>query len=551
MRIRDQYEWIVIGDHPGALLSASLASRNGFSVLALPLPWQASPQERTFWSLESGACLDQESNHVLGIGEGPEGPGLLLQCLERLGMTPQEKSQIQPEGGHLHVLTPRARVQLGPRLDRLDDELSRDLGPSVRASLGLALALEKTREGQQTHWREVFEQAERECGEAGSRRGGELPLTLSALASRISKQLAGSPRTARDWLSLDEKVAAWTEAHSLEVTLGVLEGMVAGATSSPVPPDLRMLEVLALMGLSRTGAAFRGGMPALRELLRRLARRNGVDLPSGVSCQRIFVQQGRFMGVLPSGHGTMVSASGCALGCPMERARPLIASSGRPRGRERWFAGSQAHSAAGWKFSVALMVNSEAIQPGMTRRMCWQEAGAPFLEIEATRRSEYGLTQGAESVLFLRTCMPMTRESLAPRFQRLMAARMLRKATEITPFLEFHILSIFPEFRPEICPELSMIYGFKSLEDIPGHLLLFRRPEGARQSWGSRSGIDRLFLASQEAYPELGSLGWTVASLEATCWLASEQRRSSRAEMPAPPRDRSQGPRPPARSPGG
>lgn len=538
MRIRDQYDWIVIGDHPGALLSASVIARSGFSVLVLPV--QTSRQERMVWSVETGACLDQESNYVLGLGAAGSGaPGLLHSCLEWLGMTLQEKSLIEEQGGDAQILTAQARIHLGSRLDRLADELGFELGFSARARLGLAQALEATEKEQQAHWQAVYEQALRELappatangGAAGSQKGAALPVTLSALLHRVSKLGANCPPAARDWLSLDQEARAWVEARSVGQASALLEGVVAGASSCQAPRDLRMFEVLALLAMSRSGASFRGGLSGLREMLRRLARRNGADLPSGVSCQRIFIQQGKFVGVLPSGHGTMVSSVGGTLGYPLELARFLIASNGR----DGWMPGRRTHSSAGWKFSLALVVNDEAIQPGVTRRMCWQEGNAPLLEIELARSNEYGISKGSGSVVFLRTGMPMTAESLTPRFQRLMAARMLRKATELLPFLEFHILRIFPEFRPEVCPELSMIYGFRSLEEIPGHLLLFQRAEGAKESWRARSGIDRLFLASQEAYPELGSLGWTAAALEAACWLAAELRKSGKLDLSPPP----------------
>lgn len=532
MRIRDQYDWIAIGDHPGALLSAGLAARSGLSVLVLPLPQLPSRHEKTFWAVESGACLDQESNYVLGLGLDPENPGLLLGCLERLGLTPQERSQIQADGAHLQVISPRARVHLGPRLNRLADELVREFGASVQARLGLAQALEKSGPAQLAYWRSAFEQFVRVTGGTGdSRRGPIFPVTLTALSSRMSKLLSGSPSIIQSWLSLEEEVSSWLSARDLGETIPSLEGVMTGVTLSQPPADSRLFEALSLMPLSRTGAAFRGGLLALRDLLRRLARRAGAELPSGVSCQRIFVRQDGFLGVLPSGHGTMVSASGGVLGCPLERARPLIVANGR----EGWLPKKSAHTPIGWKFSLALGVNSEAIQPGITRRMVWQEAGAPFLEIEIARSIEYGIGKGPEAVLFLRTCMPMNPESLTSGFQRLVAARMLRKATEILPFLEFHILRIFPEFRPEPSPELAMIYGFKSMEEIPAHLLLFQRPLGASRSWGSRSGIERLFLASQEAYPELGPLGWTIASMEAISWLVGELRRPGRSEAPLSP----------------
>ena len=80
MRLRDHYDWIVLGDHPAALLSAGLAARQGNSVLVLPLG-----EERMIRSTDAGMMVDLESNYVLGLGRGPAGPGILLELLHRLG----------------------------------------------------------------------------------------------------------------------------------------------------------------------------------------------------------------------------------------------------------------------------------------------------------------------------------------------------------------------------------------------------------------------------------------------------------------------------------
>jgi hypothetical protein len=129
--------------------------------------------------------------------------------------------------------------------------------------------------------------------------------------------------------------------------------------------------------------------------------------------------------------------------------------------------------------------------------------------------------------------MPFTQESLSADYQRLVAARMLRQANELLPFLEFHVTRIYPDFRMAtesknplgVAPgkdkdqdqesELKEVYGFKSLEEIPDNLIV-----SSGKGLGSNSGIDGLFVASEESYPDLGSFGPTVAALEGVTELA-------------------------------
>ncbi len=99
-------------------------------------------------------------------------------------------------------------------------------------------------------------------------------------------------------------------------------------------------------------------------------------------------------------------------------------------------------------------------------------------------------------------------------YQRMVGARMLRQAAELIPFLEYHVVRVYPDFRAEN-EELSQAFGFASPDLIPENL---RCLGGA--GVGSRSGVEGLFVASGESFPALGSFGPSVAGLEATAWIA-------------------------------
>jgi len=111
--------------------------------------------------------------------------------------------------------------------------------------------------------------------------------------------------------------------------------------------------------------------------------------------------------------------------------------------------------------------------------------------------------------------MPMTEESLTPAYQRLISARLLRQATQISPFLEYHIKRIFPDFRAEGGRELQEAFGFKALTEIPPQLLCY-----AGAGTGAQSGIEGLFLSSKEAFPMMGLQGGAISALESVAWVA-------------------------------
>ena len=92
---------------------------------------------------------------------------------------------------------------------------------------------------------------------------------------------------------------------------------------------------------------------------------------------------------------------------------------------------------------------------------------------------------------------------------------MLRQLIEICPFIEKQMAYICPEFRPASREELKEIYPFDSLESIPESLRVYNG-----SGVGSRSGIGGLFVASDESSPKLGSFGASIASIEASAWIA-------------------------------
>ena len=119
--------------------------------------------------------------------------------------------------------------------------------------------------------------------------------------------------------------------------------------------------------------------------------------------------------------------------------------------------------------------------------------------------------------MYLRTYLPFRQESLGIEYQRIVAARMLRQFVEIAPFSEFHLQRVFPDFRGDGV-ELSEAYGFPSLLLVPENL---RRYSGV--GVGTDSGIQGMYVVNPEAYPELGTLGATVAAVQAVAALAQQK----------------------------
>ena len=520
MRLRDHYDWVVLGNDPGALLSASLVARLGLSVLVLPLGSHAP-----LVVSKSGQFLDPESNYLIGLGQGAKVDGLVLECLNQLETIPSEKEGLEYSPAVPQVLTPQSRLVLASQ-DQVAAEFQREFGKVLTKQIGLLPALKQTEAEYQAFWHRL---PKRLTLSTAKKPHSTESMTLKALHHQLKKDI-GSGDAASVWLSLRKKLSELEVLRDNPALIEVCTGLWFEMTSS-TDADPTLFELLHIFSLSRTAGAFRGGMTAYRKYLLEVARRIGVHIPVKTDCRRLFVERGRFVGVQVTNRGSMISVHGGILGCSLNQALNRMVFTGR-----HWFRGKKTPvKPQGWKFTLALTVHQEAIPARLLPRAVWQEEGAPPLEIEVVSPADYGLTEADHQIIYIRTVMPYTLESLKVEYQQLIGARMMRQLTEIIPFLEFHVIQVYPDFRvmktanapfgdgskeaaaqgDEALKEWELVYGFSTLDQIPDNLLLY-----GKEGVGASSGMEGLFIASNEAYPQLGSLGPTVAALESVAWIA-------------------------------
>jgi len=501
VKLQDHYDWIVFGSQPGALLSACLVARMGFSVLLLPMSLnQGLTVSRT------GQLFDPETNYLIGLGRSGEVDGLIRSCLVRVGIQPAEEAWIRTENCSPHILTSRNRLVFASN-ELLPGEFHREFGSNSVQALGLNLALHHMELPYLKFWKDLPDRLTlsdlRKPIVAHA-------MTLKSLRKNALQKLGGTlGEAARGWVQSGQSISEFEENIGIPGLSQVFEGLwysvTTGVRAEPSLPDL--LHVLAL---SRVGGSFKGGLTAYRLILINLAKRLGVQVFPEVECRRFFVDRGKFSGVQLTQGGNMISAGGGILGFSFDRISSRLTYTGR-----NWLRRTKkAARPLGWKMTLALTINEEAIPIGMSSRAVLKEKDAPVLELEVVEAADYANLVARGKVLFLRTLMPFSLESLDVNYQQLIAARMLRRATELFPFLDQHIRRIYPEFRSGM-EDLGELYGFAALDLIPDQLIVY-----SGEGKGSASGIDGLFVASEESYPELGNLGPTVAGLESAAWLA-------------------------------
>ncbi len=429
MRLRESYDWVVLGDSPGALLSACIAAKMGQSVLIAPL-------DSTQWILRSETrdYLDFESNCLFGLGLPNTSEGFLGDLFRWLGIyeslwQEQLLSVCEPQ-----LLAPHFRMQFKKDEDAFQKELIREFGVSSFPD--------------------------------------------------------------QDEAEIRSALSYWTY-------------------TSPYPQE-SSLSPMQLVKLARSAASFRGGLSAYRNYLKAWAKNSGAHVLDDFYCRKLFIENGKFVGLHLTGHGNMISATAGVLGCSLEEASERVSVSGK----NLFHRLKKPVSPLGWKFTLGLSLHREGIPLGATPMMLWQEQGAPGLEIQSGQASDYGYSSDDRSLIFLRTCLPFQEETLSRSYQRVIATRMIRQASELLPFLDFQITRVFPDFRKsdeknieagaDSRDEFEAVYQFHALQRIPRNL---RCPQNT--GMGYQTGIESLFYASEESYPHWGSLGPVLAGAQA------------------------------------
>jgi phytoene dehydrogenase-like protein len=511
MKIREQYDWVVLGDDPGALLSACLAARLGLSVLVVELG------DRVRLGVSPGGqVFDPESNSILGLGRHGAIDGLWYKCLLKAGMTPAESERIRSPECSLEVVTPSIRLRLERNADRFLQEWMREQGAMKPEAEGdLPGMLRRAAEGLLRFWGTVPERltwvsktdATSSRIQRPARGGVELAEALASLKGFAARRAQDA-----EWLSPESELSP--EAAAAPV-LRAAGGAFAGFGLEAVPAGV----ALNLLALSKAEGSYVGGMSAFRDLLRGIAIRSGAHVPAKTRCSRIFIQDGRLVGVQLSQRGNVIAARGGVLGASLAQAREVLSVSGREWPR----ALKASPEFQGWKFPLALTVREEGVPPGLPDRLVWVEEGAPVLEIELASPSDHGLTEPEHRLLFARTTLPTQDQAMGAAWQRQVAGRIFRQLAEIFPFLEYHVVRIYPDFRTPDLEPFTRCAPWNAVGALP----LGVRAE-IREGVGYRSGVDGLFVASAESYPELGTFGPLVAALESTAWIAH------RSALPGP-----------------
>lgn len=511
-RLRDHYDWLVVGDDPGALLSGCLAAKLGLSVLLL----RTAPEGSVIVA-KNKQIFDPEPNWISGLGTGPHGEGLLRHCLNHLGVQPIEWAAVRKEVADLQILTPQTRFRLGKTHLDLVHELDREAGGGfINKEAWLAL-LESSEQRLSSFWLGHIQRLTFRLNEDPSS-GNPAPakpdprkVEKTSLARHL-REVSSSTETQKLLAAIKSNAITFAERglglqDYEDVTRALLWGVV-GTEAHWEKPE----EVLKTLALARTSSAFFGGRSALKRLLTRVALRLGAHLPQGRYCKRIFADRGKLTGVQLSQSGNVIGVTGLGLGISLDEASSLLSEEDRVRSALRPSA-----AVKGWLFTVSVMVNGSSLPPGFSDRMIWASRNSPCLSLEVASPQDFGAENTDQRIVLIRTELPFSDETLSPDYLRLMAARMVEQVDRVSPGFSGRILQSFPDYTRSDNTQWSEAYPFKKLTDMPEYLRVY---DPGTAGAGPASGIDGIFVATRESDPGMGDFAGILSGIEAAAWIA-------------------------------
>lgn len=462
MRVDDSYDLVVIGDQLSGYFLAAGAAQRGMKVLVL----EESQVSTVLYEAPSGRLLgDFMAEPVIGLSEGSKEDAFLRS----LGLYQEGLEQLFPlHSPHLQL------VSKGFRLDFTYEE------KSLRRELGRTVQLP--------------------------------PERLDALARLLAA--TGPSRKYFSDLVKDLKLPVGFEC------LGEIHGALYGSLMpSPLGyGDYRDLIVNAAKGVRYPV----GGRGALKERLLARLQVFGGGIRRSSRVEEIVFERGRLTGVLLSSYEGFVKANRVVGAMAAFRFAELLP---RKLVSRRLDSVVKAVRPSAWKLGFTLLIPEELVPEGVGSHVALFDPdsdlkGDAFLQLQIFSKGVYGGIPPKHRAVLGRLLMPFEESSLSSRAISVQLMKARSRLREVFPFLLEQPLAFFPD--PERLEQDALFqryYQFKSVDHIPGSLLVYERGFGygnapERNLDWRHFGLDGVALCSRDIRPMHGLLGEIQSAIE-------------------------------------
>lgn len=499
MKLKDRYDCVVLGDHPGAILCGLMASRLGLTALLIP----HCGSHGLFYSQDRRAVIDPESSFLLGLGRAGTHAGLWHEILRKME-SPALQPLLELSQGSFGGWLDQHYFRVNPWLEGWSHECEWNGLGKNSVLHGLDELLKKHSELFVSFWDKY--PASLRTQEKRSR--FRFPL-LARGTHDIRSKLFDQEETGKQSTLLTSKKTLNLKVDRLDRESKRLAEFLWSGWVEDRAPIRDLFDLLHLLSVGQLGAMIPGGAFELRTLLMKAAQESGVHILDRTISLDVRAHQEGVSHLFLGEEKKQVDMGCLVLGCSSDQLKNLAQKKIDFEGLCR---------PAGWIFTMMLRLSNFEWNHEEPSRFVIQETGSPRLFLETKKASDYSLEgDPQDQLIFIRTLLPFSEESILPEFQRMVAQRMLNACFSYFPRFSSYPHSIFPSLEKNEKEGFSKVFGFPSLEYIPENLRVY-----SEMGYGPEFGVRGAFVVSGESYPQLGSLGPAVAAVEAVHWLATQ-----------------------------
>lgn len=518
------YDWIVLGRHPSAVLSGCLATRLGAKVLFLPNVGQAFKTSRDKGAGAEDFELDYESGWIGGFSShrSPEEQGLLELCLNRIDPQLVQKWFSPEEQTFLFTQNNRILSE-----DFFNDWVQRfESGKS-----------KKIQKAQLKIWADSEKDLVQTLNKIPSLLNTELPskkpstreeknriksffkLKALSFSSSIGRRLE------KKWFFKKNSSLSFVKNRSLNrEKLEILTARFAESSGI-----LLKSEDLAQAGLSDWACFYASRLRRIKlnvndwiDDLLRIAQTQGASIDAAADIESIIFQSNRYNGIeyIPGKEEDKIRVSSHGLVCGTSTVFLEIHLCGKKKNKISKKSKVKS-TIKGWVFSWVFYAPAGSWEKSLPRRLLWSEIGSPPMEWEW----DWLVQKGDEdkTVLRVRTILPWSEDSLHISYLMHILENVAEQAFRLFPGIDFlgfnsktGVDGKSKTLRTDDHEDLlKKLYPWRTLESIPENVRIY-----FGKGTGVDSGVEGLFLTNETTYPALGSFGWSIAALESSAWLA-------------------------------
>ncbi len=483
MRLADHYDVICAGGGLSSYLCAALLAKRGKRVLVIDDEDQALSRR-----YDSGFVFDPDFATFTGLQDS----AALGLSLKDLGID----APFQLADAIIQVMTPEYRIVFSKDQVAVQTEVRRELA-NAGAGVGDFFGL---------------------LGRAGQ----EVPSFVEGALAPGQGRTADTSAWKKFWgryypLIQSEKPVALSRGlpDGVAEVCENLGAAILGAMTYAAPLNLGCEQSMRGLALClQDHGYFSGGLEALESRMAEIVIAAGGGVKKDTRVESLIAEEGKIVGVLLSSFEGIIRSDVVVIASRLKRLYATLPVGMRDSTLVRNLSRVVPSS---WRFTLSVTVDRNVIPIGATSSMTYigsyqfplEEDN--YLKIQIIPDGVYPNADTANTATLLVTALiPYRASSMDYSYLRRLGGKMLRVLSELMPFLEYNIVSLYPDFRSSEVA-LREAYPFRGPDWVPENLMQYyvRGHRSVQDFWGPSwtTAHPNLYFAGRSIWPSLGLYG--------------------------------------------